>query len=43
MRNEIAVVFYGGYDYHFIIKGLANGFEEHFECVRENTEKPLFQ
>ena len=27
------------YDYHFIIKDLAEEFEEEFECLGENTEK----
>ena len=27
------------YDYHFIIKNLAEEFEGRFECLRENTEK----
>ena len=38
--NEI-VVFHNGSncDYHFIIKELANEFEEQFECLGENTEK----
>ena len=39
--NEIPVDFHSGsnYDYHFIIKKLANEFEEQFECLGENTEK----
>ena len=39
--KEIPVVFHNGstYDYHFIIKELAEGFEGEFECLRENTEK----
>ena len=39
--NEIPAVFHNGlnYDYHFIIKELANGFERQFECLWENTEK----
>ena len=39
--KEIPVVFHNGstYDYHFIIKGLAEEFEGHFECLWENTEK----
>ena len=39
--NEITVVFHNGskYDYHFIIKELANKFEGQFECLWENTEK----
>ena len=27
------------YDYHFIIRELANEFEGQFECLEENTEK----
>ena len=39
--KEILVVFYNGstYDYHFIIKELAEEFEGEFECLGENTEK----
>ena len=39
--NEIPVVFHNGsnYNYHFIIKELANEFEGQFECVGENKEK----
>ena len=39
--NEISVVFHNSsnYDYHFIIKELANEFEGKFECLGENTEK----
>ena len=39
--KEIAVVFHNGcaYDYHFIIKELAEEFEGQFECLGENTEK----
>ena len=39
--RKIPVVFHNGssYDYHFIIKGLAEGFEEDFECLGENKEK----
>ena len=39
--KETPVVFHNGstYDYHFIIKGLAEEFEGIFECLRENTEK----
>ena len=38
--NENPVVFHNGsnYDYHFIIKELANEFEGQFECHVENTE-----
>ena len=39
--NEIPIVFHKGsnYDYHFIIKELANELEGQFECLEENTEK----
>ena len=39
--KEIHVVFHNGstYDYHFIIKKLAEEFEGEFECLGENTEK----
>ena len=39
--NEIPVVFHNGsnYDYHFIIKVLANEFEGQFECLGENAKK----
>ena len=39
--KEIPPIFHNGstYDYHFIIKELANEFEEQFECLVENTEK----
>ena len=39
--KEIPVVFHNGsiYDYHFIIKNLAEEFEGEFECLGENTEK----
>ena len=39
--NEIPVVFHNhsNYNYHFIIKELANGFEGQFECVWESTER----
>ena len=39
--KEIPVVFHNGstYDYHFIIKELAEEFEWEFECLGENTEK----
>ena len=41
VANEIPVVFHNGlnYDYHFIIKELANEFEGQFECLGGNTEK----
>ena len=37
----MCAVFHNGsnYDYDFIIKELANEFEEIFECLGENTEK----
>ena len=39
--RKIPVVFHNGsrYDYHFIIKGLAEEFEGDFECLGENKEK----
>ena len=39
--EEIPVVFHNGstYDYHFIIKELAEEFEGEFECLGENTDK----
>ena len=39
--KEVPLVFYNGYayDYHFIIKVLAEEFDEQFECLGENTEK----
>ena len=39
--KEIPVVFHNGstYDYHFIIKELAEEFEGEFEYLGENTEK----
>ena len=41
VNNKIHEIVHNGwnYDYHFIIKELANGFEGQFECLRENTEK----
>ena len=41
MPNEIPVVFHNGpnFEYHFIIKELANEFEGKFECLCKNTEK----
>ena len=41
IRKEIPVVFHNGstYDYHLIIKELAEKFEGQFECLGENTEK----
>ena len=40
VSNEIPVVFHNGskYDYHFIIKELANEFEGQFECISKNNE-----
>ena len=39
--KETPVVFHNGsrYDYHFIIKDLAEEFEGEFECLGENTEE----
>ena len=39
--KEIPGVFHNGstYDYHFIVKELAEEFEGEFECLGENTEK----
>ena len=39
--KKIPVVFHNGstYDWHFIIKQLAQEFEDQFECLGENTEK----
>ena len=39
--NEIPVGFHNGsnYDYHFIMKELANEFKGQFICLGENTEK----
>ena len=39
--NEFRVVFHNGsnYDYHFIIKELANKIERKSECLGENTGK----
>ena len=41
MPDTILVVFHrvSSYDYHFIIKVLANEFQTEFECCRENKEK----
>ena len=41
--REIPVVFHNGstYDYHFIIKQLAEEFEGQFNCLGENTEKHI--
>ena len=39
--EAIPVIFHNGsnYDYHFIVKELANEFERQFECLGENKEK----
>ena len=39
--KNIPVIFHNGstYDYHFVIKELANEFEGDFECLGESTEK----
>ena len=41
VSNEIPVVFHSGsnYDYHFIIKELANKLKGQFQCLWENVEK----
>ena len=41
ISNESPVVFHNGstYNYHFIIKELAEEFEGQFECLGENAEK----
>ena len=41
--KEIPVVFHNGstYDYHFIIKELAEEFEGEFKCLGGNTEKDI--
>ena len=41
--KEILVVFHNGstYDYHFIIKELAEAFNGQYKCLGENTEKYL--
>ena len=40
-QREIPVVIHNGsnYDYHFIIKELAEEFKDKLECLGENTEK----
>ena len=42
--QEIPVVFHNGssYDYHFIIKRLAEEFEKDFQCLGENKKKTMF-
>ena len=44
VSNEFPVVFHNGsnYDYHLIIKELANKFEWRFQCLGENTEEYIF-
>ena len=44
VTNEIPVVFNDGpnYNYHLIIKELANNFIVQFECLGENKEKYFF-
>ena len=39
--KKIPIVFHNGstYDYHFIIKKLAEEFKSYFECLGENIEK----
>ena len=41
MFNKIPVVFHNGsnYDYHFIMRELANDFKGKFECLAENVKK----
>ena len=41
ISKEIPLVFHNGstYDYHFIIKELAEESEGEFECLGQNTEK----
>ena len=41
ITKKIPIVFHNGstYDYHFIIKQLAEDFKCQFECLGENTEK----
>ena len=41
VSTEIPVVIHNGstYDYHFMIKQLAEEFKGHFECLGKNTEK----
>ena len=40
-QKKIPIVFHNGsnYDYHFIIKELAEEFKKQFTCLEENTEK----
>ena len=41
MPKKIPIVFHNGssYDYHFIIKKLAEEFKKQFTCLGQNTEK----
>ena len=41
VQREISVIIHNGskYDYHFIIKELAEEFKGQFECLGKNTEK----
>ena len=41
MPKKIPIVFHNGsnYDYHFMIKELAEQFRKQFTCFGENTEK----
>ena len=43
VHKKIPLVLHNGstYDYHFIIKQLAEDFKGQFECLGENTEKYL--
>ena len=43
VQREIPVIVHNGskYDYHFIIKELAEEFKGQFECLGENTEKHI--
>ena len=42
--KKIPIVFHNGsnYDYHFIMKELAEKFKKQFTCLGENTEKYIF-
>ena len=44
VQREIPVIIHNGskYDYHFIIKELAEEFKGHFECLGENTETYIY-
>ena len=41
MHKKVLIAFHNGsnYDYHFILKELAEEFKEQFTFVRGNTEK----